>query len=184
MRPKPELTDAPVEEQYHYCPRCGSDNQTRGSIPFRCLHCGFSQFFGPVAAVGGLVTNAHGELLLVRRAREPGKGKWGLPGGFVDRQESVEQALAREIMEETRLVVTHSEYLMTFPNQYNYHGVIAPVIDLFYLCRVQSLAELRLAAEELEHFEWALPTLEHLENMAFFSNRVAIEKWLERSRAK
>lgn len=131
-----------------------------------------------MAAVGGLVTNAAGKLLLVRRARDPGKGKWGLPGGFVDRGESVEQALEREILEETQLVVTNSKYLMTHPNSYNYQGVVAPVIDLFYTCRVESLGDLELAKEELEHFEWTDPTPDHLNNMAFDSNRIAIEFWM------
>ena len=116
--------------------------------------------------------------MLVRRARDPGKGKWGLPGGFVDRDESVEQALVREILEETKLVVTRTEYLMTHPNQYNYGGVIAPVIDLFYVCHADAHCDLELAPEELEHFEWTRPRAEHLENMAFHSNRVAIEFWM------
>ncbi len=168
-----------IEFQYHFCPRCGAANPSPGDIPFRCLPCGFANFYGPVAAVGGLIVNDSQELLLVRRARDPGKGKWGLPGGFVDRNEKVEAALIREIEEETELVVSGTEYLMSHPNSYCYHGVVAPVLDLFYVCRVESPAALKLAPEELEHFEWARPAAKHLENMAFESNRVAIETWLQ-----
>ncbi|MEO1616386.1 MAG: NUDIX domain-containing protein, partial [Planctomycetota bacterium] len=82
----------PIEQAYHFCPRCGAAAESVGQVPFQCGKCGFSHYFGPVAAVGGLIVNDADELLLVRRARDPGKGKWGLPGGFVDRGETIEQA--------------------------------------------------------------------------------------------
>lgn len=167
-----------IEEAYLYCPRCGGPTSEKGSIPFRCSDCGFSIFFGPVAAVGGLIVNEKGELLLVRRARDPGKGKWGLPGGFVDRGETIEQALAREVAEETKLRLASTELLVTFPNKYDYQGVVAPVIDLFYVCRSAAPHVIELEPTELDHFEWAIPTKTHLDDMAFVSNRRAIEFWM------
>ena len=167
-----------IEMAYRFCPRCGRESEEAGSVPFRCGHCGFAHFFGPVAAVGGLVTNDAGELLLVRRARDPGKGKWGLPGGFVDRNETIEQALVREVHEETGLTVVDSQYLTSFPNLYDYAGFVSPVIDFFYLCRVGSPVQVRLAADELESYLWVRPTNKQLSEMAFPSNRQAIEQWL------
>ncbi len=169
-----------IEFHYHYCPRCGSANPSVGSVPFVCAACNLSVFFTPVAAVGGLLVNQEGLLLLVRRARDPGKGKWELPGGFVDRGESIEQALVREIAEETQLELSHIEYLTSHPNDYYYHGVMTPVADCFYICHVAAGQTLSTDAEEIEHYEWTRPTAEHLENLAFPSNRVAIEMWLER----
>lgn len=139
-------------------------------------------FFGPVAAVGGLIVNEHGELLFIRRAREPGKGKWGLPGGFVDPGESAEVAVEREIREEIGLTITRMTYLFSSPNRYDYRGVIAPVIDFFYLCSANSDVKLTIAEDEIDHYEWATPTPQHLENMAFQSNRLAIEHWLAQVR--
>lgn len=170
----------PIESVYRYCPRCGEASTQVGKIPFRCVRCGMASFFGPVAAVGGLVMNDRNELLLVRRACDPGKGCWGLPGGFVDRNETIEEALAREVKEETQLVITSCELLITHPNQYNYHGVVAPVIDLFYCCEVESPDQISLAVDELDHHVWVHPTAEHLEKMAFPSNRIAVEYLLSK----
>ena len=167
-----------IETAYLFCPRCGTEAVAVGSVPFRCGQCGFANFFGPVAAVGGLVINDAGELLLVRRARDPGKGKWGLPGGFVDRDETIEQALIREVHEETSLQVIESQYLTSFPNLYDYADLVSPVIDLFYLCRVGDPLQVRLAADELTSYLWVRPIDTHLSEMAFPSNRRAIEQWL------
>ncbi len=169
-----------IEFAYRFCPACGHMHTTVGSIPFRCESCGFCHFFGPVAAVGGLVTQTDGRLLMVRRARDPGKGQWGLPGGFVDRGETVEQALAREVLEETGLSIARYDYLMSHPNSYNYRDIVVPVIDLFYECTVESSQRVELDRAELEHYEWVTPTERHLDHMAFASNRLAIEYWLSR----
>jgi ADP-ribose pyrophosphatase YjhB (NUDIX family) len=170
-----------IECYYQYCPQCGARRAEGVTIPFRCHGCGFAQFFGPVAAVGALITNDTNELLLVRRARNPGKGLWGLPGGFVDRGESVEDAMRREVKEETELEVCDTRYLMSHPNDYNYRGIISPVIDLFYTARAVSPESISLAKDELEGHLWTRPSAEHLSDMAFHSNRLAVECWLQQN---
>lgn len=59
-----------------------------------------------VPCVGGLVHDDGGRLLLIRRAHEPGRGRWSLPGGRVESGEDDAAALAREMAEETGLIVT------------------------------------------------------------------------------
>jgi ADP-ribose pyrophosphatase YjhB (NUDIX family) len=58
-----------------------------------------------VPCVGAVVHDAAGRLLLVRRGREPHRGRWSLPGGRVEAGESPEQAVEREVREETGLSV-------------------------------------------------------------------------------
>ena len=58
-----------------------------------------------VPAVGGIVADEAGRLLLVQRAHEPGAGRWSLPGGRVEPGEDDAAALRREMVEETGLDV-------------------------------------------------------------------------------
>ncbi|MCT2587310.1 NUDIX domain-containing protein [Actinophytocola sp. S1-96] len=58
-----------------------------------------------IRCVGGIVHDAAGRLLLIRRGRPPGEGLWSLPGGRVERDETDHEALVRELLEETGLHV-------------------------------------------------------------------------------
>ena len=58
-----------------------------------------------VPCVGAVVRDAAGSLLVVRRANEPGRGLWSVPGGRVEPGETAQQAVVREVAEETGLTV-------------------------------------------------------------------------------
>jgi 8-oxo-dGTP diphosphatase len=58
-----------------------------------------------IRCVGAVVHDDHGRLLLIRRATDPGRGRWSLPGGRVEQGESDAQALRRELLEEVGLPV-------------------------------------------------------------------------------
>jgi mutator protein MutT len=58
-----------------------------------------------VPCVGALVHDAHGRLLLIQRGHEPHRGLWSLPGGRIEPGETAEQAIVREVQEETGLAV-------------------------------------------------------------------------------
>jgi ADP-ribose pyrophosphatase YjhB (NUDIX family) len=119
------------ERPYAICPMCGGDLEPRSvktTEPERlvCTRCGFIFYLDPKVAVGTIVTNADGEIVLVRRAIEPGYGKWVFPGGFVDRGEQVQVAAVREAREETGLEVRLERLL----NVYSYRGTV-PVIIVY-----------------------------------------------------
>ena len=88
----------------------------------QCTTCGFVYYFNPSSAVACFIRNSKGELLLVRRAKEPAKGTLDLPGGFVDMYESAEDAAHREVKEETGLDIAGCRYLFSIPNLYPYSG--------------------------------------------------------------
>ncbi len=107
----------------------------------------------PVVGVGGVVVR-DGRALLVRRGKAPLYGRWTVPGGTVELGETLEQAVVREMEEETGLQVEPIEVLTVFDRidregeRVLYHYVI---VD--YLCRWRS-GEARAASDALE-VAWA-----------------------------
>lgn len=59
----------------------------------------------PKVAVGALIRDSRERILLIRRGHEPNRGKWAVPGGKVEMFESIQDAVKREVMEETGLQV-------------------------------------------------------------------------------
>lgn len=75
--------------QFQFCPVCGAKAFVEHNEKAKkCMACGFVYYFNPSSAVACFIKNAKGELLLVRRGKEPAKGTLDLPGGFVDMFES------------------------------------------------------------------------------------------------
>ena len=92
-----------------YCPRCGSplvrqwieaDHCDRSACP----DCGHIHYENPRILVTCLI-ECHGLLLLCKRARAPAIGRWTIPGGFMEMQETLELAVMRETREETGVII-------------------------------------------------------------------------------
>ena len=92
---------------------------------------------GPLVGVGGVVIHQN-QVLLVRRGKEPLKGKWSIPGGLVELGEQLEQAVRRELREETGIDVSPLKVLEVVDRvvrkgkRVRYHYVI---VD--YACRLK-----------------------------------------------
>jgi ADP-ribose pyrophosphatase YjhB (NUDIX family) len=119
------------EPAFKFCPVCGGGFETRllkTGEPERlvCTRCGFVFYLDPKVAVGTIISDAAGQIVLVRRAIEPGYGKWVFPGGYVDRGEPVQTAALREAREETGLLIRIDHLI----NVYSYAGR-APVIIVY-----------------------------------------------------
>ncbi len=90
-----------------FCPHCGEIIETRrvgGQHRPHCPSCRTTFYQDPKLAVAVLV-NIGGKLVLQRRKIDPGRGKWTFPSGYVERGERVEDAAAREALEETGLEI-------------------------------------------------------------------------------
>jgi ADP-ribose pyrophosphatase YjhB (NUDIX family) len=93
-------------KEYKYCPMCASSlerNDIEGRSRLNCPKCGWINFLNPLPVVACLVSNKAGDILLIKRNVEPCKGHWALPGGFIEVDETLEEAGLRELLEETDL---------------------------------------------------------------------------------
>lgn len=116
---------------YRFCPRCGGALDRRLLKPAEperlvCTACGFVFYLDPKIAVGTIIRTEAQSLVLVRRAIDPGYGKWVFPGGYVDRGEPLPVAAIREAREECGLDVR----LDGLVNIYSYPGRV-PVIVVY-----------------------------------------------------
>ena len=92
--------------RYKYCPICATPLKNRNienKDRLACTKCNWINYLNPLPVVVCLVANRKKELLLIKRGVEPCKGYWALPGGFIEINETPEQAGERELFEETGL---------------------------------------------------------------------------------
>ena len=77
----------------------------------------------PVVGVGGVIVN-RGRTVLIRRATEPLRGEWSIPGGTIEIGETLEEAVRRELREETGLEVRVLELIELFDRIYIENGAL------------------------------------------------------------
>jgi 8-oxo-dGTP diphosphatase len=154
------------ERPYSFCPMCGGALEPRAikqNEPERlvCVRCGFVFYLDPKVAVGTIIRDDNDRIVLVKRAIEPGYGKWVYPGGYVDRGELVRDAAVREAREESGLHVRLGRLI----NVYSYPGR-APVVIVYEatiaggtLCADDECLEARLfEPHEIPWGELAFPS--------------------------
>jgi 8-oxo-dGTP diphosphatase len=170
---------------YRFCPVCGSTLEARVlkvTEPRRlvCTNsaCGFVFYLDPKIAVGTIIrmnaapaSDATSGIVLVRRAIEPGYGKWVFPGGYVDRGEEITLAAIREAREESGLDV-RIDHLV---NIYSYAGR-TPIVVVYAATCVGG--ELAVDDEGLEARSFE-PSAIPWNDLAFRSTREALRDYLK-----
>jgi 8-oxo-dGTP diphosphatase len=164
-----------AETEMNFCPRCGHPLEDRLAFDKKvrrtCDACGFIYFRDPKVAVAIFVAR-DGTVLLVKRAMEPGRGKWALPAGFVDYGEDPREAAVREVEEETGLRVELSELVDVLPGDTPGQGASIVIV---FAARVLDGA---LSADD-DVDAAGFFSMDALPELAFDSTRLTIERWAE-----
>ena len=114
-----------------YCERCGARLVTmelEGRPRGVCGECGRVAYRNPLPAAAAVVLNDRREVLLVRRGNEPHSGEWCLPTGFAELAETIEEAVLRELCEETGIEGRVHRLLTARSVADDYYG------DLLFIC--------------------------------------------------
>lgn len=130
-------------QSFRYCPRCGeADPVIDSPRSIRCPACEFRYFVNSAATVCGFVFCGD-QLILTQRAKDPQKGFYDFPGGFMEWGESAEQALHREIAEELGIQIHSLAYVCSNANDYPYADVLYKLADFYFLCRTDDISNLQ-----------------------------------------
>jgi len=163
----------------NFCSRCGSalvfgvvEGEDRERLA--CGACGHIVYVNPRLVVTVLPITDAGEIVLIRRGIEPGKGWWAQPGGFLEVDETVNQAAIRETLEETGLLVEPGDLVGI------YTRLEAAVVTLAFEARIvggsaaPTPEALEVAAFAPEQIPWS--------EIAFSTTTWALRDWLDRRR--
>jgi ADP-ribose pyrophosphatase YjhB (NUDIX family) len=166
--------------QFRYCPKCGSTHFDEQDFKSKnCQDCGFVYYFNSSASTAAFITDASERLLVVRRAKEPAKGTFDLPGGFVDLYETVEEAMIREVKEETGMILNDFKYLFSLPNIYEYSGFEVHTVDLFFTVQVEQTEEDLCPADDVSELFFLEKEKINPADFGLASIKKAIEIWLK-----
>ena len=164
-----------------FCAKCGEKSlHWDGEKKWNCTNCDYVLFHNVAGAVA-VIIRYQDEILLTRRNQDPQKGKLDLPGGFIDPNETAEEAACREIREELGIEISNSDlkYITTSPNNYLYKNVPYRTMDIFYECPLKSDVITINAEDEIQELIWVKRSEIDLNQIGFVSIRKVIgEKYL------
>ena len=163
--------------KFKYCPFCGGRDLSRRDVKaMQCESCRGVYYHNAAAAVAAII-ECDDKIILTKRAHEPFQGLLDLPGGFSDYNESLEEALRREVQEELSVEIVEMNYYCSAPNKYYYNNVYYFSNDAFFICQIDSVAEIKVN-DDVSDFLIVKPGRTELEKFAFDSIRKVVEQYL------
>lgn len=135
--------------QRNYCYICGSKLKAEKEGIWWCDSCEQQYFANPIPCVEAALFDDKGQVLLAERGNKPNKGKYDLPGGFIDTGETAEEALYRELEEELGLQshqVSQPQYVGCYTSQYPYGKVTYQTLIFVYAASIE--ADVRLQPQD------------------------------------
>lgn len=155
---------------HRFCPNCGVPTSSRtigGRERATCDRCERVYYQNPVAAAAAVVVEDN-RILLARRASSVLRGRWYIPAGFVEVDETVEAAAIREAKEETGLDIEIVE-LLAAHSGFEVPG--RPVVGIYYLVRpVGGDLQPGSDVDRLEYYP-----LDAVPDLPFEGDRVVVE---------
>ncbi len=162
----------------NHCLRCGVDRfKNVRANQFFCESCGFTYFQNVASSVAAII-ECHYKILTCVRKYDPCRGMLGLPGGFVDIDESAESALKREVFEELKIELPEMRYIGSFPNLYPYKQVEYYTLDLFFSLKLKELPQITIG-EEIAAIQWFERDKINYDDFAFESMRKGLQRYLK-----
>jgi ADP-ribose pyrophosphatase YjhB (NUDIX family) len=170
------MTVAEVES-FRFCPLCGETLAPLESGPdsgrLGCPRAHFVHYDNPAITAFAFVER-DGLYLVLQRGQDPYRGRWELPGGFVEAGERPVEAVTREILEETGLHAEALAILGAYTSRYGDGGKWT--VDVAFHCQAPRGA-LDLSAESLDA---AWVSLERMPALAFEGERAAFEDFKQK----
>jgi 8-oxo-dGTP diphosphatase len=166
-----------------FCPTCGGqlvEREINHYLRSVCTRCGRTVYRNPAPAAGCIVEAApavaggdRAKILLARRRFEPWKDHWYVPSGFVEYGDDVEATAAREIREETGLIVEVGPVfgIYSYFDDPRQHGIII----LYRAMITGGVLEAGDDASEVAFF--AADALPPIEQIGFATHRRALSEW-------
>jgi ADP-ribose pyrophosphatase YjhB (NUDIX family) len=165
---------ASAEDGLHYCPRCAAPLVVRlletEDRPRLVCDRGHILYVNPKLVVG-VIPERRGRILLLRRAIEPRVGTWTFPGGFMEIDETAEEAAAREAHEEAGVHVRVVDLVGVYSRPG--FGVVSIVF------RGTVGAGKAEAGREALEVRWFLPEEIPWDDLAYETTRWALSAWIE-----
>jgi len=166
---------------WKFCPNCGREATVikQDDTNYECSRCGWHFWNNAKGTATTIFMNKDGEILFSKRAIDPHKGKYDIPGGFINYNENAYDAAVREVREESGVTIKKPELLGVWHNEY-LPGQVS-TCDLMFIATewegefvpqddVAALEWKPITFIESDQFAWSYPGM--LEQLQAFAARM------------
>ena len=161
-------------QEHKFCPICGGGlerNSIDGRDRLTCKKCDWVDYRNPIPVIACLVSDQKGEILLIKRGVEPARGEWALSGGFIEWDETVQEAGCRELREETGLEGRAGRLIGVHMQDSRMYGSVL-VVGMEFIVKNENIA----VGDDAVDAKFISP--EKLPDIPFISHRKLIEEYL------
>jgi len=160
---------------WKWCPKCREELRGDASR-VECPACGFVSYASSKTTAGALCIDGDGRVLLARRRAEPFRGRWDIPGGFLEEGEHPLDGLRRELREETGLEIEPLEFLGVWMDRYGGDSTAEATLNLYWTARVVSGEP--APADDVDALQWfSADELPGPDGLAFENVPLVLSAW-------